>query len=72
MEKRGLHSGKEGTIPKLVNGSEVHFYEFREAARWLIERLQNVARATQFLSGFKRQKRVPAIVDYVAAGSRFK
>ncbi|KIM20084.1 hypothetical protein M408DRAFT_30677 [Serendipita vermifera MAFF 305830] len=53
-EKRGLHSGKEGTLPKLVNGSENH------------------ARATQFLSGFKRQKRIPATVDYVAAGSRFK
>ncbi|CAG7854505.1 Staphylococcal nuclease domain-containing protein 1 AltName: Full=100 kDa coactivator; AltName: Full=EBNA2 coactivator p100; AltName: Full=Tudor domain-containing protein 11; AltName: Full=p100 co-activator [Serendipita indica DSM 11827] len=53
-EKLGLHSGKEATVPKLVNASE------------------NVGRATQFLSGFKRQKRVPAVVDYVAAGSRFK
>ncbi|KAG8759264.1 hypothetical protein FRC14_006340 [Serendipita sp. 396] len=53
-EKRGLHSGKEGTVPNFVNASET------------------LARATQFLSGFKRQKRVSAIVDYVAAGSRFK
>jgi staphylococcal nuclease domain-containing protein 1 len=30
------------------------------------------ARATQFLNGFKRQGRVPAVVEYVAAGSRFK
>ncbi|KAK7472782.1 hypothetical protein VKT23_000889 [Stygiomarasmius scandens] len=30
------------------------------------------SRATQFLSGFKRQGRIPALVDYVAAGSRFK
>jgi hypothetical protein len=25
-EKRGLHSGKEGTVPKLVNGSEVRSF----------------------------------------------
>ncbi|KZT24206.1 transcription factor [Neolentinus lepideus HHB14362 ss-1] len=30
------------------------------------------SRATQFLNGFKRQSRIPAVVDYVAAGSRFK
>ncbi|KAL4074142.1 hypothetical protein J3A83DRAFT_4400199 [Scleroderma citrinum] len=30
------------------------------------------SRANSFLNGFKRQGRVPAIVDYVAAGSRFK
>ncbi|ETW80350.1 hypothetical protein HETIRDRAFT_384869 [Heterobasidion irregulare TC 32-1] len=29
-------------------------------------------RATQFVSGFKRQGRIPAVVEYVAAGSRFK
>ncbi|KAH7108122.1 hypothetical protein BKA62DRAFT_781142 [Auriculariales sp. MPI-PUGE-AT-0066] len=29
-------------------------------------------KATQFLSGFKRLGRIPAVVDYVAAGSRFK
>ncbi|PSR73928.1 hypothetical protein PHLCEN_2v10286, partial [Hermanssonia centrifuga] len=29
-------------------------------------------RATPFVNGFKRQGRIPAIVDYVAAGSRFK
>ncbi|KAF5354669.1 hypothetical protein D9756_005374 [Leucocoprinus leucothites] len=29
-------------------------------------------RATTFVSGFKRLGRVPAIVDYIAAGSRFK
>ncbi|EGO00009.1 hypothetical protein SERLA73DRAFT_167866 [Serpula lacrymans var. lacrymans S7.3] len=29
-------------------------------------------RASQFLSGFKRQGKIPAVVDYVAAGSRFK
>ncbi|KAJ3516427.1 hypothetical protein NLJ89_g1138 [Agrocybe chaxingu] len=30
------------------------------------------SRATQFLNGFKRLGKVPAIVDYVPAGSRFK
>ncbi|KAF8806427.1 transcription factor [Phlegmacium glaucopus] len=29
-------------------------------------------RAAQFLNGFKRLGRIPAVVDYVAAGSRFK
>ncbi|KAI0081272.1 transcription factor [Panus rudis PR-1116 ss-1] len=29
-------------------------------------------RATPFVNGFKRQGRIPAVVDYVAAGSRFK
>ncbi|TFK73990.1 transcription factor [Pluteus cervinus] len=30
------------------------------------------SRATQFLNGFKRLGKIPAVVDYVAAGSRFK
>ncbi|KAF7971882.1 hypothetical protein HWV62_19771 [Athelia sp. TMB] len=30
------------------------------------------SRANQFVNGFKRQGKVPAIVEYVAAGSRFK
>ncbi|TFK53941.1 hypothetical protein OE88DRAFT_1710997 [Heliocybe sulcata] len=30
------------------------------------------SRATPFINGFKRQGRIPAVVDYVAAGSRFK
>ncbi|KAF9648581.1 transcription factor [Thelephora ganbajun] len=29
-------------------------------------------RATSFVNSFKRQGRIPAVVDYVAAGSRFK
>jgi staphylococcal nuclease domain-containing protein 1 len=33
---------------------------------------ETVARANSFLSGFKRQGRIPAVVDYVASGSRFK
>ena len=33
---------------------------------------ETAAKATQFLSGLKRQGRVHAIVDRVPAGSRFK
>ncbi|EAU91580.2 transcription factor [Coprinopsis cinerea okayama7 len=33
---------------------------------------ESASRATQFLNNFKRSGRIPAIVDYVAAGSRFK
>ncbi|KAF8070533.1 hypothetical protein FPV67DRAFT_1025672 [Lyophyllum atratum] len=33
---------------------------------------ESTNRATQFLNGFKRLGRIPAVVDYVAAGSRFK
>ncbi|KAJ6499990.1 hypothetical protein C8R47DRAFT_970738 [Mycena vitilis] len=33
---------------------------------------ESTSRATQFLNSFKRLGRVPAVVDYVAAGSRFK
>ncbi|KAF9263252.1 hypothetical protein L218DRAFT_959268 [Marasmius fiardii PR-910] len=33
---------------------------------------ESTSRATQFANGFKRLGRVSAIVDYVAAGSRFK
>ncbi|KAG6849990.1 hypothetical protein H0H93_002780 [Arthromyces matolae] len=33
---------------------------------------ETATRATQFLNGFKRSGKIPAVVDYVAAGSRFK
>ncbi|GLB37511.1 putative tudor domain containing protein [Lyophyllum shimeji] len=33
---------------------------------------ETTSRATQFLNGFKRLGKIPAVVDYVAAGSRFK
>ncbi|KAF9227259.1 hypothetical protein BS17DRAFT_878228 [Gyrodon lividus] len=33
---------------------------------------ETAARANPFLNGFKRQGRIPAVVDYVASGSRFK
>ncbi|KAJ1304495.1 hypothetical protein OPQ81_005641 [Rhizoctonia solani] len=53
-EARGIHSGKEVPMPRIVNASETS----TKAASWL--------------SSLKRQGRVPAIVDYVASGSRFK
>ena len=34
--------------------------------------LQSVAKAKQFLTTFKRQERLSAVVDYVMSGSRFK
>ena len=34
--------------------------------------VQSSHRATSFVNSFKRQGRIPAVVDYVAAGSRFK
>ncbi|QRV79522.1 staphylococcal nuclease domain-containing protein 1 [Ceratobasidium sp. AG-Ba] len=51
---RGIHSGKEIPLPRIINASETS----TKAASWL--------------SSFKRQGRVPAVVDYVASGSRFK
>ncbi|KAG9094261.1 hypothetical protein FRC07_011333, partial [Ceratobasidium sp. 392] len=53
-ELRGVHSGKEIPLPRIINASE----SSTKAASWL--------------SSFKRQGRVPAVVDYVASGSRFK
>ncbi|KAG8886054.1 hypothetical protein FRB97_007930 [Tulasnella sp. 331] len=53
-DTRGLHSGKEIAVPKVVNISDTH------------------TRANAFLAQFKRAGRVSALVDFVAAGSRFK
>ncbi|KAG8965856.1 hypothetical protein FRC03_012884 [Tulasnella sp. 419] len=53
-EGRGMHSGKEQSVPRVGNASESH------------------TKASQFLSSFKRAGRVPAVVDFVAAGSRYK
>ncbi|KAL5631513.1 hypothetical protein ACGC1H_007134 [Rhizoctonia solani] len=53
-EARGIHSGKEVPMPRIINASETS------------------TKASSWLSSLKRQGRVPAIVDYVASGSRFK
>ncbi|KAG8990818.1 hypothetical protein FRB90_001602 [Tulasnella sp. 427] len=51
---KGLHSGKDIALPRIVNVSETH------------------SKASQFLPSYKRAGKIPAVVDYVAAGSRFK
>ncbi|CEL60980.1 Staphylococcal nuclease domain-containing protein 1 OS=Schizosaccharomyces pombe (strain 972 / ATCC 24843) GN=snd1 PE=1 SV=1 [Rhizoctonia solani AG-1 IB] len=53
-EARGIHSGKEVPVPRIINASETS------------------TKASSWLSSLKRQGRVPAVVDYVASGSRFK
>ncbi|CAE6420718.1 unnamed protein product [Rhizoctonia solani] len=53
-EARGIHSGKDVSMPRIINASETS------------------TKASSWLSSLKRQGRVPAIVDYVASGSRFK
>ena len=37
-----------------------------------MQMMQTAVRANSYLSGFKRQGRIPAVVDFVASGSRFK
>ncbi|KNZ57389.1 hypothetical protein VP01_2171g1 [Puccinia sorghi] len=56
-EGKGLHSDKEFPPPKVTDVSEVSHYS---------------SRANSYLSGWKRQGKMPAVVDYVASGSRFK
>ncbi|KAF8678179.1 Tudor domain [Rhizoctonia solani] len=53
-EARGIHSGKDVPMPRIINASETS------------------TKASSWLSSLKRQGRVPAVVDYVASGSRFK
>lgn len=40
--------------------------------RWLTSGGQNASRANSYLAQFKRSGRIPAVVDFVASGSRFK
>ena len=53
-ESKGIHSGKEFPLPRLIEASE------------------SAHKAASFLSSFKRSGKMPAVVDFVAAGSRFK
>lgn len=53
-ELKGLHSGKQASVPNFVEASE------------------NAGRAHSYLPGLKRAGKCPAIIDFVAAGSRFK
>ncbi|KAK4054505.1 hypothetical protein OIV83_000999 [Microbotryomycetes sp. JL201] len=53
-ESKGVHSGKEFPLPRVIEASE------------------SAQKAASFLSSFKRSGKIPAVVDFVAAGSRFK
>ncbi|KAM0791327.1 hypothetical protein ACM66B_005797 [Microbotryomycetes sp. NB124-2] len=53
-ELKGVHSGKEFPLPRIIEASE------------------SAQKAASFLSSFKRSGKIPAVVDFVAAGSRFK
>lgn len=53
-DAKGVHSGKEVPLPRIIEASE------------------SAQKAASFLSSFKRSGKIPAVVDFVAAGSRFK
>ncbi|KAL7409726.1 transcription factor [Mrakia frigida] len=53
-ELRGIHSGKDMPLPRIIDASE------------------SGSKASQFLPFFKRAGKHAAVVDFVAAGSRFK
>ena len=74
-DARGIHSGKDIPAPKHpLNISEVLQPDIWLRLYLLLTILihKTSTRATQFLNGFKRLGRIAAVVDYVAAGSRFK
>ncbi|KAJ7045614.1 hypothetical protein C8F04DRAFT_1334181 [Mycena alexandri] len=55
-----------------TDGRGIHSGKDVPAPKQPLNISESVARATQFLNSFKRLGRVSAVVDYVAAGSRFK
>ena len=73
-EGKGVHSGKEQPAPKPpTNVSEVRLIVPPYIMTVIIYASeQSAQRANSFLSGYKRLGRIPAVVDYVASGSRFK
>ncbi|KZV69559.1 transcription factor [Peniophora sp. CONT] len=56
----------------VAEGRGVHSGKDQPAPRPPLNLSEAQYRATQFLSGFKRSGRMPAQVEFVAAGSRFK
>ncbi|THH26712.1 hypothetical protein EUX98_g7479 [Antrodiella citrinella] len=50
----------------------IHSGKDQPAPKQALNISESSHRATPFINGFKRQGRLPAVVDYVAAGSRFK
>jgi staphylococcal nuclease domain-containing protein 1 len=55
-EAIGIHSGKESKL----------------SGQRIVDASENLTRAKQFLSTFQRQKRLPAIIEHVSSGSRFR
>lgn len=55
-----------------AEGRGIHSGKEQPAPRPPLNLSEASSRAAQFLNGFKRLGRIPAVVDYVAAGSRFK
>ena len=56
----------------VAEGRGIHSGKEQPAPRPPLNLSEAQHRATQFLSGFKRSGRIPAQVEFVAAGSRFK
>ncbi|KAF8265794.1 transcription factor [Lactarius quietus] len=54
-----------------AEGRGIHSGKDQPAPRPPLNLSEASTRAAQFLNGFKRLGRIPAVVDYVAAGSRF-
>ncbi|KAH9040966.1 transcription factor [Lactarius pseudohatsudake] len=55
-----------------AEGRGIHSGKEQPAPRPPLNLSEASSRAAQFLNGFKRLGRIPAVVEYVAAGSRFK
>ncbi|KAI0305558.1 transcription factor [Multifurca ochricompacta] len=55
-----------------AEGRGIHSGKEQPAPRPPLNLSEASNRAAQFLNGFKRLGRIPAVVDYVATGSRFK
>lgn len=82
-EAKGVHSGKEFPLARIIDASEVSFIRRRLSTSLSFPfvslahirpnaLLQSSTKAAPFLSSLKRAGRVPGIVDFVASGSRFK
>jgi len=77
-----LLMSNEGYIPRRRCSRQSHPQTSRRCVTYLlmfaymgingITPVQSSNRATSFVNSFKRQGRIPAVVEYVAAGSRFK
>jgi staphylococcal nuclease domain-containing protein 1 len=55
----------------IADGKGIHSGKDFPAAR-IVDASESAAKAATFLGSFKRQGRIPAVVDFVASGSRFK